>query len=98
METYHRLYERFEHGFFANSTLGVLVQSCVGGIAAMAVIENGNGLFQMFQLGLVVMVSIGYNGCILAQQKPKTVFNVLIASVTVNTLLAAVNFTHLTVW
>lgn len=92
MSTYDKYYEQFAHGFFANSTLGVLVQSCVGGIAAMAVLINGNSLAQMFQLMIVVALSVGYNGAILSQQKPKVVFNILLFSVGINVLLAIVNF------
>lgn len=92
MSTYEKYYGRFEHGFFASSSIGVLVQSCVGGIAAMAVLENGNNIIQMIQLFLVVAFSVSYNGAILSQQKPKVVFNMLILSLTVNALLALVNF------
>ncbi len=92
MSTYENLYEKFESGFFASSSIGVLVQSCVGGIAAMAVLMHGNGLIQMFQLFIVVTCGIGYNGAILSQQKPRTVYNLLIASIVVNTLLAVFNF------
>ena len=92
MNTYDKYLGRFEHGFFANSTLGVLVQSCVGGIAAMAVLENGNSLIQMIQLFFVVILAVGYNGAILSQQKPKVVFNFLIWSVGLNFLIAIINF------
>ena len=92
MNTYDKYLGRFEHGFFANSTLGVLVQSCIGGIAAMAVLENGNSLMQMIQLFFVVMLAVGYNGAILSQQKPKVVFNTLLLSIVVNTVLIAFNF------
>ena len=92
MSTYDKYYAQFQNGFFANSTLGVLVQSCVGGIAAMAVLVNGNSLAQMFQLMIVVALSVGYNGAILSQQKPRTVFNILLASIAINILLAAINF------
>lgn len=91
METYNKYASQFEHGFFANSTLGVLVQSCMGGMAAMAVLSNGNNLFQMFQLFLVVMLCVGYNMSLLSQQKPKFVFNMLLLSMTVNTLIFIAN-------
>ena len=92
MSTYENFYRQFEHGFFAATTLGVLAQSCIGGIAAMAVLENGNGLTQMIQLFLVVALSVSYNGSILSQQKPKVVFNLLLWSVGINLLIAVVNF------
>lgn len=92
MSTYEKVYGQFEDGFFANSTIGVLVQSCIGGIAAMAVLENGNSFIQMVQLFVVVLCSIGYNGAILSQQKPKIVFNILLGSILINMLLAVFNF------
>lgn len=92
MSTYSKYLDRFEHGLFANVSIGVLVQSCVGGIAAMAVLMNGTSLFQMIQLFLVVALCIGFNGAVLSQQKPKTMYNLLIASIALNTLIALVNF------
>lgn len=92
MNTLDKFYVQFEQDFFASSTIGVLVQSCIGGIAAMKVLEHGTSLFQMMQLFLVVVLAIMYNGAILSQQKPKTVFNLLLLSVTVNSLIAAYNF------
>jgi len=92
MSTYTKYYEQFEHGFFAGSTLGVLVQSCVGGIAAMAVLQNGTSIIQMIQLFLVVALSTAYNGSILSQQKPKIVFNLLLLSVGLNLIIALLNF------
>lgn len=92
METYNKYYSQFEHGFFANSTFGVLVQSCVGGIAAMSVLSNGNSIFQMVQLFIVVMLSVGYNMSILSQQKPKFVFNTLLVSVGLNILISVANW------
>lgn len=92
MSTYSKYLSRFEHGFFANISIGVMTQSCIGGIAAMAVLMNGNSLFQMIQLFIVVALSIGFNGSVLSQQTPKTIYNLLIVSVIGNTLIAIANF------
>jgi len=92
MSTYQKYYGRFEHGLFGNCTLGILASSCLGGIAAMAVLMHGNSIGQMIQLFLVVCVSMMFNGAVISQQKPKTIFNLLIVSVVVNTLLFAFNF------
>lgn len=78
--------------FFANCAITVLVQSCMGGIAAMAVLMNGTGLLQMSQLFMVVILSIGFNGTILSQQKPKVIYNAFLISFSVNLLLAVINF------
>jgi len=92
MSTYQKYYDRFENGLFGNCTLGILASSCLGGIAAMAVLMHGNGIGQMIELFLVVCVSMMFNGAVISQQKPKTIFNLLIVSVVVNTLLFAFNF------
>lgn len=92
MSTYEKYFDEFERLFFANCAIAVLVQSCVGGIAAMAILENGNSIINMVQLFVVVMMSVGFNGSILSQQKPKTIYNLLLASIAVNLILAIVNF------
>jgi len=92
MSTYEKYFGEFEKMFFANCAITVLVQSCLGGIAAMAVLMNGTGLMQMLQLFLVVILSIGFNGTILSTQKPKIVYNAFIIAATVNLLLAVINF------
>lgn len=94
MSTYEKYSERFEHGLFGNCTLGILASSCLGGIAAMAILMHGTGISQMLQLFAVICVSMMFNGAVISQQKPKTIFNLLVVSVIVNTLLFAVNFIH----
>lgn len=91
MSTYDRYYNRFEHGLFGNCTLGILASSCLGGIAAMTVLEHGTSILQMIQLFVVVCVSMMFNGAVLSQQKPKTIFNLLILSVLVNVVLIVLN-------
>lgn len=92
MNTYQKIFSQFEYGFFGSITLGILGSSCLGGIAAMAVLQNGTSPAQMFQLFLVVASAMTFNGSVLSQQKPKVIFNLLIASVAINTILTAVNF------
>ncbi len=92
MITYNKVYEDFEKSFIGVTTIGVLVQSILGGIAAMAILTNGNNLVQMFQLFLVVCACLCFNGAVLSQQKPKLTFNILIVGIFVNVLLATINF------
>jgi hypothetical protein len=91
MSTYQKLYATFEKDFFGCLTMGVLLQSIVGGIAAMYVLTNGTSPMQMVQLFVVVAVSMGYNGAVMAQRPPKVVFNALLLSLSVNTLLIVAN-------
>jgi hypothetical protein len=92
MSTYEKYFGEFERMFFANCAITVLVQSCVGGIAAMAVLMNGTNLAQMVQLFFVVILSIGFNGTILSQQKPRVIYNAFLLAITANVLLAVINF------
>lgn len=92
MSTYDKMYHQFEYGFFGSVTLGILASSCIGGIAAMAVLQNGTSLLQLFQLFLVVTGAMLFNGSVLSQQKPRTIYNMLILSVALNTVLAIINF------
>lgn len=91
MSTYEKMYGRFERDFFGCIATGVMVQSIVGGVAAMYVLMHGNGIFQMIQLFVVVAMAIMYNGAVLAQQKPKTIFNTLLLSLGVNALMILLN-------
>jgi len=92
MSTYNKYFQRFEASFFASITMGVLVSSIMGGIAAMAVLMNGTSPFQMMQLFFVVVAAIGFNGSILSQQSPRTIYNFLIASLTLTTIVTTINF------
>ncbi|RZJ31055.1 MAG: hypothetical protein EOO48_03230 [Flavobacterium sp.] len=91
MNTYQKLYSRFEQDFFGCLTTGVLVQSIIGAIAAMYVLMHGTHPAQMVELFFVVACCMLYNGAVLAQQKPKTIFNVLMISLLVNSIMIAIN-------
>jgi len=92
MNTYNKYFDVFERGFIGYSTLGVLAQSCMGSIAAMSILQNGTSVPNMFQLFLVVVSCMAFNGAVLAQQKPKVVFNILIWSLLLSSVIAVANF------
>jgi hypothetical protein len=94
MNTYQKYYGQFEHGFMGGCTLGILVQSCLGAIAAMSVLENGTSFLQMVQLFLVVASCMMFNGSVLSQQKPKVIFNLLLAGLVINTIISIINFSR----
>lgn len=93
MGLYHQYFSVFEKGFIGYCTLGILVQSCLGSVAAMAILQNGTNFINMFQLFLVVVSCMAFNGAVLAQQKPKVVFNILIWSLLLSIVVSALNFT-----
>lgn len=94
MNAYHTAFTYFRNGFFASCAMAILVQSCVGGIAAMAILQHGTGLLQMAQLLLVVIACIWFNGTILSVRPAKTVFNSLLGALLVCTAVAVVNFAY----
>ncbi|WPR71913.1 hypothetical protein SLW70_01940 [Flavobacterium sp. NG2] len=91
MTTYNNLFRTFDDNFIGFATMVVLAQSCLGGVAAMSVLANGTSIGQMIQLTIVVLISILTNTSILAQMKHKTIFNLTLASLVVNTLLIIIN-------
>lgn len=92
MSLYNKYFGVFERGFIGYCTLGILAQSCLGSIAAMSILQNGTSAGNMVQLFLIVVSCMAFNGAVLAQQKPKVVFNILIWSVLLSIVISAVNF------
>lgn len=84
MTLYQKTFQEFQNGYMGFTTLAVIGQSCLGGAAAMYILQNGISFFQMFQLALVVIACSFVNGAILSQQKPKLVFNLIITSVVIS--------------
>lgn len=91
MKLYNALYKDFEELFVGYSTVAIILSSCLGSAAAMVILMNGHDFLQMIQLFAVVVVCMGYNASVLAQMKPKFVFNSLILSLVVSSVLLAIN-------
>lgn len=69
----------------------ILFQSCLGSVAAMSIMQNGDGTFQIVQLSVCVIVTMLYNSSLMSGLALKYVFKLLILSVVVNFLLLAFN-------
>lgn len=91
MATFQIYFDNYKKGLMGNNTLSILGLSCLGGIAAMLVLMNGNSIFQMIQLFLVVVACSGFNGTVLAQLKPSVIFRYLIFSVITCLLIIVAN-------
>ncbi|MGB7786772.1 MAG: hypothetical protein WBL27_11780 [Salinimicrobium sp.] len=91
MRLYNTLYKDFEELFVGYSAVAIILSTCVGAASAMVILMNGHDFLQMFQLFLVVAVSMTYLVAVLAQMKPKFVFNTLILSMGVSMLLLLIN-------
>jgi hypothetical protein len=71
--------------------LTIILQSCIGSIAAMLVLMQGISFGSVFQLSLVVFSCGFYNGGVLAQLPTKVNFNLLLLSLFLNLFLIAIN-------
>ncbi|MGH2667321.1 hypothetical protein [Flavobacterium sp.] len=91
MSLYQKTLQDFHKGFIGFATLAIIGQSCLGSVAAMYVLKNGTSFFQMVQLGMVVAICMTVNASILSQQKPKMVFDLLIASVFISIVMIVLN-------
>lgn len=91
MKTYNKILEEFKEFYLGYAVLAIIAQSCLGSIAAMCILKNGNDLIQMIQLSIIVLICMFFNGSILAQLKPKIVFNLFIISILLSLLMIVIN-------
>ncbi|MEW7290173.1 hypothetical protein [Aquimarina sp. 2304DJ70-9] len=91
MKIYQNYLEEYKKGIIGYSPLAIIGQSCIGSVAAMFILMNGNSMLQMIQLFIVTIMCMFYNGAILSQQKPKISFNLLIVSVVFSIVITVLN-------
>lgn len=91
MSFYTKLFNDFKKQYLGYATLVIIFNSCLGGATAMVILKNGQGFGQMVQLFLAVAACMWYNTTILADLKPKIVFNSLIVSVLICTTMLLYN-------
>ncbi|MEP0264756.1 hypothetical protein [Dokdonia sp.] len=93
MELYKNLLKEYNSGIIGYATIGIIGQSCIGSAAVMLIFMNNDisrGL-QMIELFLVTILCMGFNGAVLAQQKGKIQFNILVLSVFTSILFIITN-------
>lgn len=91
MKLYNALYKDFDDLFVGSSALSIILSSCLGSVAVMLILMNGHDVVQMIQLFFAVVVCMGYNTAVLAQLKHKIVFNSLLVSLVISTILIIYN-------
>ena len=91
MTLYQKTLGDFQQSYVGFAALVIIGQSCLGGAAAMYILENGNSIPQMIQLGFVVITCTLVNVGILAQLSEKTVFNMTIFSVLLSVAMILLN-------
>lgn len=91
MKIYKSLLDDFSELYLGYASVAIILSSCLGGATAMLILLNGHGFFAMVQLFLVVAVCMIYNSTVLLQMKPKFVFNSLLISLAVSSIVALIN-------
>lgn len=91
MGLYLKSFNQFKSEERGYGTIFIIIQSCLGSIAAMYILINGTAIFQMIQLFLVTIVCMSFNASILAQLKSKVVFNLFFISIILSVLVLFLN-------
>ncbi|AXT51070.1 hypothetical protein D1818_09610 [Aquimarina sp. BL5] len=87
MTLYAKMNADFSENYIGYSALAIIASTCLGSIAIMTTLFDGNGFLQMFLVFLTVTVCSAHNAAILTVQKPKLVLDLLITSLVVNSLI-----------
>ncbi|MCX7550335.1 hypothetical protein [Xanthomarina sp. F2636L] len=82
----------FRQNYILYIPLTIILQSCLGSIAAMFILMNStSGSFHFLELTLCVIFAMGYNAVVYAQLKNNFIFNVLVATLFVHVILIIIN-------
>ena len=92
MTLYTQYYNEFHDKYTMYIPLTIILQSCIGAIAAMYILINGlDTIPSLVQLFICVVLTSFYNAAILAQLRDKWVFNILLISLLVNISFIVIN-------
>jgi hypothetical protein len=91
MRLYNTLYKDFDELFVGYSAVAIILTTCFGAAAAMVILMNGHDFVQMTQLFLVLAGTLTYLVSVLAQMKSKFVFNSLIFSMLLSSIILLIN-------
>ncbi len=81
------LQQEFERDYYMYIPLTIILNSCIGSVAAMTVLAQGTSLISGIELTLCVSLCMGYNAALLAGSDRKFAFWLLVVSLVVNMLL-----------
>lgn len=80
----------FEFDYYMYVPLTIILNSCIGSIAAMTILMQGTSLLTGIELTICVSLCMGYNAALLAGANRKLTFWLLAVSLVVNLLLILV--------
>jgi len=81
------LEQEFEYDYYMYVPLSIIVNSCIGSIAAMTILAQGTSLISGIELTICVSLCMGYNAALLAGSNRKRAFWFLVISLFINLLL-----------
>lgn len=81
------LQKEFEYDYYLYIPLTIILNSCIGSIAAMTILAQGTSLISGIELTLCVSLCMGYNAVLLAGSNRKFAFWLLTVSLAANMLL-----------
>ncbi len=87
METLANIKNDFVKNIDGYSSLGIVLSTCLGGIAILYTLSISNGLFPMALVLLTIAVCSAHNAAILTVQKPIIIYRLLVLSTLVNLLI-----------
>ncbi len=73
--------------YMAYIPLTIILSSCLGSVAAMIILMQDRSIVQVIELSICVIVCMAFNSSILAQMKAKIIFNLLITSLVLNSII-----------
>lgn len=92
MKLYNKAFTDFKELYMAYLPLTIILQSCIGSVAAMLILKTSSPeYFPFIQLTACVIITMLYNAAILAQLNLKLVFNTLLLSLLINVFLIVIN-------
>ncbi|WP_347374542.1 hypothetical protein [Aequorivita sp. Q41] len=83
--------KEFENNYYMYIPLTIILNSCIGSIAAMAILAQGTAFIYGIELTACVSLCMGYNAALLAGSNKKIAFWVLVLSLVVNAILILIN-------
>lgn len=91
MNFYQAALKEFKRDFLMYVALSIILQSCLGSIAAMAISRNIGKPTYFLELSLCICIAMLYNVAVLGRLKTKLTFNILLLSLFINSILLIIN-------
>lgn len=85
---YERTVKKLEFCYFSFISMVILIGSCWGALAAMAILSHDASIWQ---LEVCIMISMANNVAAIAQAPAKVVFNIAVGAAIINAILMALN-------